>query len=200
MQEKAHDPSEPVGFPPNPRLISVPGIGERRVASIGHRVLARCLDWLVLLPFQIIFVLMAISYFGIGQEWLAHLNQLDPAATRDLNLLMPPIEVTQQFAVLNVIWMLASGTIAEVWATSTYGGTPGKLITGLRVVSSQDGGRLSLQESFMRWFLAYFPSLLQLPLMSLFGWVIWGSVLLDTNQYRGWHDKVANSIVVNWKQ
>lgn len=200
MQENVHQPSDPIDVPPNPRLINVPGIGSRPVASLGRRVLARIVDVLVLFPFQLLLVGVAVSYFGLGGDWLNQLNQAAASGAPTVDQFVPPIDVANQFWIVAMLWTGTSGIIAEVWATSTYGGTPGKLLTGLRVVSTEDGGRISMNDSFNRWALAMFPRMIRLPLLELVGWLVWVSAAFDQTQFRGWHDKVANSVVVDWRE
>ena len=195
-----YQPSNPIEVPPNPRLIDVPGIGSRPVASLARRVLARVVDWLVLFPFQLLLVGIAITYFGLGGEWIKELTQASTTGTPTLDQMVPPIDVANQFWIVSMLWISTSGMIAEVWATSTYGGTPGKLLTGLRVVSTQDGGRISMNDSFNRWALAMFPRMIRIPLLELAGWLVWVSAAFDQTQFRGWHDKVANSVVVDWRK
>lgn len=205
MQENVHQPSEPIeqpsdpiGMPPNPRNIDVPGIGVRPVASIGRRVWARVIDWLVLFPFQLLLIGVAITFFGLGGDWFKELSAQGDNAP--LMALLPPDDVANQFWFVAMLWTGVSGMIAEVWATTNFGGTPGKLLTGLRVVSTEDGGRISLNESFNRWALAIFPRMIRLPFLALLGWLVWVSAAFDQRQFRGWHDKLANSVVVDWRE
>lgn len=200
MQENVHQPSDQIEASPNPRLINVPGIGSRPVASLGRRLLARIIDVLVLFPFQLLLVGVAVTYFGLGGSWIQELNQAAVSGTPTMEQFLPPVDVANQFWIVAMLWMGTSGMIAEVWATSTYGGTPGKLLTGLRVVSTEDGGRISMNDSFNRWALAIFPRMIRLPLLELVGWLVWISAAFDQTQFRGWHDKVANSVVVDWRK
>ena len=66
------------------------------------------------------------------------------------------------------------------------GQTPGKMLLGLRIVSS-DGSRLTFWQAVRR-FIGYFLSALAL-------YVGYWWVLVD-NRRQGWHDKLAGTIVV----
>ncbi|WP_336250173.1 RDD family protein [Stomatohabitans albus] len=206
MQENVHEPSEPIkrpsepiDLPPNPRRIDVPGVGLRPVASLGRRFIARVIDWLVLLPFQFVVIAVAVSVFGLGGQWLKDIYETASGSTISVEALLPPADVANQFWLVSMLWTAVSGAIAEVWATSVYGGTPGKLLIGIRVVSTTDGGRISLNDSFNRWALAIFPRMIRFPLLPLFGWLVWLSAAFDQTQFRGWHDKLANSVVLDWR-
>lgn len=79
----------------------------------------------------------------------------------------------------------AAATIA-LWVL--IGGTPGKLICGLRVVDVQTGDRLALWQGIVR-YLGYFVSMIPLFLGIL--WVGWDK------RKQGFHDKLARSLVVH---
>ena len=68
------------------------------------------------------------------------------------------------------------------------GQTPGKMLSGIRVVAVRGGGLLSPWDSFMRWF-GYFLS--GIPFGAGFLWM-----MLDPDD-RGWHDRWAHSVVVH---
>lgn len=73
------------------------------------------------------------------------------------------------------------------FTTSIFGGTPGKIITGLSVVNSQ-GQRLSFWRAFFRNDIGYLISGLFLNLG--FVWILFD------RQRRGWHDQIAGSFVI----
>jgi uncharacterized RDD family membrane protein YckC len=70
---------------------------------------------------------------------------------------------------------------------ATTGQTPGKMLTGIRVVSIRGGTLLTPWDSFMRW-LGYFLS--GIPLGLGFLWSV-----IDHDD-RAWHDRWAKSVVV----
>jgi len=70
--------------------------------------------------------------------------------------------------------------------TSTYGGTPGKLLVGLKVVD-KNGNMISNGRALLRYF-SYLVS--EIPLG--FGY-IW--IAID-KKHQGWHDKVCNTYVI----
>ena len=70
---------------------------------------------------------------------------------------------------------------------STTGQTPGKMLVGIRVVSTRGGALLVPWDSFMRWF-GYFLS--GVPLGLGFLWSV-----IDPDD-RAWHDRWAKSVVV----
>lgn len=73
-------------------------------------------------------------------------------------------------------------------STSSLGGTLGKLILGLEVISD-DGKRLNFKMSFLRHTLGYFVSSICLNLGYLW--------MLTNTDRKCWHDKLFNSNVIN---
>ena len=69
--------------------------------------------------------------------------------------------------------------------------TPGKMAVSARIVDSRTGGRPSTGQLIGRYF-AYYVSIL--PLMA---GIIW--VAFDARK-QGWHDKLANTVVVRTKR
>lgn len=83
---------------------------------------------------------------------------------------------------------LAVGLVLTVGAWRLFEATPGKALLGLRVVSSRTGAPLGLVRAFVR-HLGYFVCAIPLGLGFL-------SVPLSKDK-RGWHDKMAGSIVLS---
>lgn len=68
-----------------------------------------------------------------------------------------------------------------------FKGTPGKIVLGLEVIDRKTGQALSLKQSVIR-YLGYFLMILPLGL---------GFVLIAFDKKKqGWHDKMANSLVI----
>lgn len=68
-----------------------------------------------------------------------------------------------------------------------FGGTPAKLLLGLRVADAQSGGKISLRQGILR-YLGYFVAMIP-----LFLGLIW--VAFDKRK-QGWHDKIGGTVVV----
>ena len=77
--------------------------------------------------------------------------------------------------------------VATIALWILFGGTPGKLVCGLRVVDVQTGEYLALWQGIVR-YLGYFVSMI--PLFLGFLWVAWDA------RKQGFHDKLARSLVV----
>ncbi|MBU2978738.1 RDD family protein [Alteromonas sp. C1M14] len=69
--------------------------------------------------------------------------------------------------------------------------TPGKIVISVQIVDAKTGQKPTLPQFLLR-YLGYFVALLPLGL-GIF-WVAW-----DTKK-QGWHDKMANTVVVSTKQ
>jgi len=77
--------------------------------------------------------------------------------------------------------------VATVWFWLHFMGTPGKMVTKLRIVDAASGKKLSLGQAIGRYF-AYIPAMLPLGLG-----IIW--VGIDKKK-QGWHDKLAGTVVI----
>lgn len=77
--------------------------------------------------------------------------------------------------------------VATIALWIVFGGTPGKLVCGLRVVHAETGERLELWQGIVR-YLGYFVSII--PIFLGFLWIAWDA------RKQGFHDKLARSLVV----
>jgi uncharacterized RDD family membrane protein YckC len=73
-----------------------------------------------------------------------------------------------------------------IYLDSRYGGTPGKLILGLKIVDSE-GKNMSYAKAVLR-----YAAKMSVSMMLLLGY-IW--ILVDKN-YQGWHDRIAETFVI----
>ena len=80
--------------------------------------------------------------------------------------------------------------IACIWFWRKLRATPGKMLIGAEVVDADTGGPISLKQSVIR-YLGYFVSTIPLGLG-----LMW--VGFDPRK-QGWHDKMANTVVVRPK-
>ncbi|MEG2472246.1 RDD family protein [Acinetobacter sp.] len=78
------------------------------------------------------------------------------------------------FAYTVAVWML--------WSAS-----PGKILLGLKIVDADTGDNIDLKQSIIR-YVGYFPAM-----MVLFIGIFW--VAFDKRK-QGWHDKMANTVVI----
>lgn len=88
-----------------------------------------------------------------------------------------------------VEWVIDLALIAfTVWMWQTRGGTPGKLLLGLRVVDAKTLGPLRTGQAVGRYF-AYLLS--SIPLCLGFLWIIFDA------RHQAWHDKLSGSLVIH---
>ncbi|MDR3371451.1 RDD family protein [Rhodoferax sp.] len=87
-----------------------------------------------------------------------------------------------------VSWVLPAVAVILFWVKRQA--TPGKQVLSLRVLDAETGASLSGMQSLGR-YLAYFVSLIPFGLGLL--WIAFD------NRHQGWHDKLANSVVVRAK-
>ncbi|MCK5831473.1 MAG: RDD family protein [Methylococcales bacterium] len=77
--------------------------------------------------------------------------------------------------------------IVTIWFWLHFFGTPGKMVTKLKIVDAKTGNKLSLKQAIGR-HLAYIPSSLPLGLG-----LIWMGM---DKKKQGWHDKLAGTVVI----
>ncbi len=77
--------------------------------------------------------------------------------------------------------------VATIWFWLRFFGTPGKMVTKLKIVDAKTGNKMSLGQAIGRYF-AYIPAILPLCLG-----LVW--VGIDKKK-QGWHDKLAGTVVV----
>jgi uncharacterized RDD family membrane protein YckC len=96
-----------------------------------------------------------------------------------LYLLLPPI--------IDNIASVVVGAAYAVYFWTAQGQTPGKMVMGLRVVSSQTGELVDVGTGILR-YVGYFVSSIAFGLGFL--WIIWD------DKKEGWHDKIAKTRVI----
>jgi uncharacterized RDD family membrane protein YckC len=149
---------------------------ESHYGGFWIRFLARFIDWLIL----------AAVYFPMGMvfAYLTGLNNVNRAAveTPDIAFLG---RMMAGFGVLYVV-ELSLSALYDAWFISHRGGTPGKLILGLKVIRST-GEPVSFGRAFGR----YFAFLLS-GLMLEIGCIIAGF----DSQKRSLHDRICDTRVI----
>jgi uncharacterized RDD family membrane protein YckC len=149
-------------------------------AGFVSRVMAMVVDLLIMAAF--------LGVAGIVSNFFAHTSGL----TQILNLLddyLPWITPLRSFLLTTAFGIIVVLTSLFVYFTFFYsfgGATLGKYLMGLRVVRT-DGRRLQPRQAALR-ALAYAPSSLALYLGFL-------AVLVDDRR-RGWHDRIAGTVVI----
>ncbi len=80
--------------------------------------------------------------------------------------------------------------VGVIWFCLRFLGTPGKIVTNLKIVDSSTGRKMSVGQAIGRYF-AYIPATLPLGLG-----LIW--IGIDPKK-QGWHDKIAGTVVIRGK-
>jgi len=159
------------------------------LASGGNRLAARVID--VMFMFIIHLLLVNVIWALTGGA---------PPGGSTL-LAQHKIGLAVSFALVGVLY--------EVLMTATTGQTPGKMVAKTRVVGTDSGDTLTMWESMRRWLA---PAILAVgyfmlitgdrtatsyigQISGLLALLVYASVAMDGNR-RGWHDKLAGSVVV----
>ncbi len=86
----------------------------------------------------------------------------------------------------SLIGMIATTYVLALWI-GTKGGSPLRVRTGVLVLDAVDGSYIGTRRAFIRGLMSYVS---QIAFMLGYLWMLW-----DSNN-QTWHDKVANSVVV----
>ncbi|MEU9185164.1 RDD family protein [Streptomyces sp. NPDC048484] len=190
-------PQAPQGVPPQqgygypqqgqPPGYGYPGGAGPRVASMGRRFGARCIDAVAF--FIIYFVLGAI---GLANSFNAA-SDCDPNAA-DYNTCIDNASSDIAAKVGAVIGVLAVvGLLYEWLMTGLVGGTLGKLAVGIRVVKVDTGQKPGLGSSFIRYIIPIVGSLA----CGIGQLLVYLSPFWDkSGRQQGWHDKASSTMVI----
>jgi uncharacterized RDD family membrane protein YckC len=174
--------------------VDVAGIGVVKLATIGQRVLARLLDfvvvtvgyWLIVGFFAIIGAILAAVSGGT-----AAVNNYDSYGA---GLAQAGSVLGSLLAGLFFAAVLAY--VYEIAMTTLWGRTVGKMIVGARIVRTADGRKPNLGNSFLRWLAPGLGALIPF-LGSLGSLLVLLSPTFDSSGRRqGWHDKMASTLVI----
>lgn len=95
-----------------------------------------------------------------------------------------------KFIVLNQISQIIITFIYTSYMWVKFGGTPGRLLLGLRIVDSETLTQITIKQATKRFFA------LMLSMLPLFLGFIWAHF---NKRCQTWHDKIANTVVVTNK-
>lgn len=167
-----------------PDHVTLPGVGTVRVASIGQRFLGRLLDVLIVGAPSVIIASVVIGIASAHEPHRLTGDEVEPSARFYLSLV----------SVAGMLFVLAA--LYEVGLTATRGATIGKQIAGAKVLRTSDGQIPGVGPSFLRWIIPVAAYVVCGPLPLL----VYLSPLFDNSGRRqGWHDNVANTIVISTK-
>lgn len=142
-------------------------------AHFGHRLLAMIIDNII---FSLLLSPIFMLFFDTQQLTNEQVEQI-LSTQGPLGLINPQELLIQQIVIL----------IITLFFWVRYAGTPGKRLLKLKIVDATTGKHLTKLQSFTR-YLGYFIA--AFPLGLGFFWV-----LMDDKR-QGWHDKLANSVVI----
>lgn len=149
-------------------------------AGFVTRAIAFFVDWLIVLSTIFIvtsFTVIILSFFNITVDDLVNSLNRNGILFKLANLFI----AAALFAINSVFFV---GYFIFFWML--VGQTPGKMLMGLRVVST-NGRPLSFWQALKR-FIGYWISMI--PFFMGFYWIL----ISDSRQ--GWHDKIARSYVI----
>lgn len=162
-----------------------------KYAGFYARSMAAALDtFVMLLPLSMVFAaVFAFAWGGanFSEDELLVLQQAkgDPQRMKETIMLLLGEHMGRWLAE-NLIFSLASG-VAVVTAWYYFSATPGKMMLGIKLVDADSGMPPSAKQNIIR-YAGYFISTIVLLL---------GMVWIGFDKRKqGWHDKMANTVVV----
>lgn len=161
---------EPAPARPSPQ----PAVPQFKLASIGKRFIAICIDGFIVALFSFA-VMAALGHFAQLYEAMSTLDEAIVAAA---------IAQFQSDAI--PVNLVVSGVYNVVLMVAFNGQTLGKMVFGMRVIK-KNGGRITVLDAFVRNVFGY-----TISQIFLLGYM-WAA--LDRER-QAWHDKMAGTVVV----
>ncbi|MDP9798194.1 putative RDD family membrane protein YckC [Catenuloplanes nepalensis] len=193
-------PGYPPGYPP-PGWVPAPVLPHGMpLAGYGARFVARLIDLGVLT----VLVLIANSWFLVQffqelQVYLPLASEYVAATNRGENPVMPT--ASDRFSFLQLAMLVVTAMVwfaYEVPQIANSGQTLGKRLMGIKTIALEDGATPGFGRAFRRWNLygtaTLFWSCCGIGLL----WQLLDglSPLFDRHMQRAWHDRVAQTVVV----
>lgn len=175
--------SQPMQSPPPPppqpmTPYQQPYTGGQTYAGFWIRLVARLLDILIVgIPLAILFGVLALAGGGLAAS----------TSNSDQNTQTAGAAVFSGIFILFYLIAIAVSIGYWVYFWGTTGSTFGMRVLRLRVVDANTGGPIGIPRALVRWLMTIVNSW-----ACYIGW-IW--VAFDPRK-QGWHDKVANSVVL----
>ena len=157
-------------------------------AGLGRRVVARLLDTAALLAL-VMFPLGSAIVRTVVEHVNAKVDAAEAASYRATTRVWLVDGVVVHEALLLLLVFLLAGLVYEALPTAFFGGTPGKLLCGLRVVDAASGRRPDRGRAVARW-ICHQPLLL--VLLAPFALP---AAACDRPRRRAWPDRVAGTYV-----
>ena len=174
-------PPPPAGYPPPQQPMAqyqYPVAGQRTYAGFWIRVLARVIDgFIVGIPLSVILIVLLVIGGGIAAG----------TSNADQNTQNAAAGVFSGLFILFYLVAIVVSIAYWVYFWGTTGQTFGMKMLKLQVVDANTGAPIGIGRALVRWLMTLVNSW-----ACYIGW-IW--VAFDARK-QGWHDKVANSVVL----
>lgn len=155
-------------------LVNIAGLGTAKVATLGARAIARIVDSVIYAVFWIILLVLMLAIGAAG-------SSTDSASLG--------------FGGVMLIWFFGftATVLYEFVMIAVKGQTIGKMVAGVKVVDQRNGQNPGWGASFIR---------ILIPQIANFfcglGLLVYLSPMFDSSgRMQGWHDNVANDLVVS---
>ena len=182
-------------------------IGINQSESIG-RILARCIDWLLYVVIGIWLWMSSLIWGMSSLIWVTGFTRTyvglgggDSVPSQSYRLwfetyAVPDFQPWLSIFAIHlacVILLLVPSLLYELPMTAARGQTIGKIMMGIKVTHNSNGRVPGWKRSSVRWAIIYLPLLV--PIIGIIIFLLTVISPLFDPQRRGWHDKIAGTIV-----
>ena len=182
-------------------------IGMNQSESIG-RILARCIDWILYVVIGIWLWMSSLIWGMSSLIWVTGFTRTyvgmgggDSIPSQSYILWFETYAVPDfqpwlsifTIHLAGVILLLVPSLLYELPLTAARGQTIGKIIMRIKVTYNSDGRVPGWKRSSVRWAIIYLPLLV--PIIGIIISILTIASPLFDPQRRGWHDKIADTIV-----
>ncbi|HYI34614.1 MAG TPA: RDD family protein [Glaciibacter sp.] len=173
--------------------IEVNGLGVVKLATIGQRILARVLDFLVVvIGYWLIIAIFAV----IGGIISATTSSSSSYVYDDGSAAIGGALTFVGSVILGLFFSAVLAYAYEIAMVTLWGRTVGKMIVGARIVRTANGKKPNLANAFLRWLTPGLGALI--PFVGGLGalLVLLSPTFDSSGRRQGWHDKMASTLVI----
>ena len=171
-------------------------------ASVGIRIIARAVDGLLYVVVGLGFLIFALWFLPFAPGTKLSISGHDPLPPEPPRLwiethTVPDVDPWAMVFFLHLaanVLLLLPALLYELPLTAARGQTIGKMVTKIKSIRVDNGGVPGWRRAGARWAVLYLPLLL--PIIGIPISVLIALSPLFNPQRRGWHDKIASTVII----
>ena len=166
-----------------------------------RRVLARCIDWIIYIITGMTLSLSSLLWIAsfTRTEWYIGGVDPDPQPPPEMSFetyAVPDLQPWSSIFAIHlagVVLMVIPSLLYELPLTAARGQTVGKILMGIKVTHTSETRVPGWTKSSIRWAVLHLPLLV--PIVGILIFLMTAASPLFNSQRRGWHDKIAGTLV-----